>query len=226
MNIGGVYIFLHDKHLQFEAKPIKSDPLGAKRAQELIGRQYGGMSVAMQYLFQGWSVREGKEKYKDLLLDIGTEELGHIEMLATMVFRLLQGTSIAEQEEAMKDPTTAAIMIGMNPQHVIVSGLNARPADSIDNPWMGSYIISSGNILAYFRANLSAESQGRTQAIRIYEMAEEPGLKDMLLVLSARDSYPQNLWIEAIKELEEKEGKITPSIFDRSQERQDLAFSL
>lgn len=91
---------------------------------------------------------------------------------------------------------------------------------------MGSYIISSGNILADFRVNLSAESQGRTQAIRIYEMAEEPGLKDMLLVLSARDSYPQNLWIEAIKELEEKEGKITPSIFDRSQEREDLAFSL
>lgn len=219
-------MFLHDKHLQFEAKPIKSDPLMAKRVQELIGGQYGEMSVAMQYLFQGWSVREGNEKYKDLLLDIGTEELGHIEMLATMVSRLLQGTSIAEQEEAMKDPATAAIMSGMNPQHAIVSGLNARPADSIGNPWMGSYIISSGNILADFRANLNAESQGRTQAIRIYEMAEDPGLKDMLAVLIARDSYHQNLWIKAIKELEEKEGKITPSTFDRSQEREDLAFSL
>lgn len=112
-------MFLHDKHLQFEAKPIKSDSFMAKRVQELIGRQYGEMSVAMQYLFQGWSFREGNEKYKDLLLDIGTEELGHIEMLATMVFRLLQATSIAEQEEAMIDPATAAIMSGMNPQHAI-----------------------------------------------------------------------------------------------------------
>lgn len=219
-------MFLHDKHLQFEAKPIKSDPLMAKRVQELIGGQYGEMSVAMQYLFQGWSVREGNEKYKDLLLDVGTEELGHIEMLATMVSRLLEGTSIAEQEEAMKDPATAAIMSGMNPQHAIVSGLNARPVDSVGNPWMGSYIISSGNILADFRANLNAESQGRTQAIRIYEMADDPGLKDMLSVLIARDSYHQNLWIEAIKELEEEEGKITPATFDRSQEREDLAFSL
>lgn len=91
---------------------------------------------------------------------------------------------------------------------------------------MESYIISSGNTLADFRANLNAESQGHTQAIRIYEMAEDSGLKDMLLVLIARDSYPQNLWIEAIKELEEKEGEITPSTFDRSQEREDLAFSL
>ncbi|MCD8787436.1 manganese catalase family protein [Staphylococcus gallinarum] len=219
-------MFLHDKHLQFEAKPIKSDPLMAKRVQELIGGQYGEMSVAMQYLFQGWSVRKGNEKYKDLLLDIGTEELGHIEMLATMVSRLLEGTSLEEQEEAMKDPATAAIMSGMNPQHAIVSGLNARPADSVGNPWMGSYIISSGNILADFRANLNAESQGRTQAIRIYEMTDDPGLKDMLSVLIARDSYHQNLWIQAIKELEEKEGKITPSTFDRSQEREDLAFSL
>lgn len=219
-------MFLHDKHLQFEAKPIKTDPLMAKRVQELIGGQYGEMSVAMQYLFQGWSVREGNEKYKDLLLDVGTEELGHIEMLATMVTRLLEGTSIEEQEEAMKDPATAAIMSGMNPQHAIVSGLNARPVDSVGNPWMGSYIISSGNILADFRANLNAESQGRTQAIRIYEMADDPGLKDMLSVLIARDSYHQNLWIEAIKELEEEEGKITPATFDRSQEREDLAFSL
>lgn len=219
-------MFLHDKHLQFEAKPVKPDPLMAKRVQELIGGQYGEMSVAMQYLFQGWGVREGNEQYKDLLLDIGTEELGHIEMLATMVSRLLEGTSIEDQEAAMKDPATAAIMSGMNPQHAIVSGLNARPVDSVGNPWQGSYIISSGNLLADFRANLNAESQGRVQAVRIYEMTDDPGLKDMLSVLIARDSYHQNLWMQAIKELEEKEGKIVPSTFDRSQQREDIAFSL
>ncbi len=219
-------MFLHDKHLQFEAKPVKPDPLMAKKVQELIGGQYGEMTVAMQYLFQGWGVRAGNEKYKDLLLDIGTEELGHIEMLATMVARLLEGTSLDHQEEAMKDPATAAVLGGMNPQHAIVSGLNARPADSMGNPWQGNYIISSGNLLADFRSNLSAESQGRVQAVRLYEMTDDPGLRDMLAVLIARDSYHQNLWMQAIKELEEKEGKIVPSTFDRSQERHDIAFSL
>lgn len=220
-------MFLHDKHLQFEAKPVNPDPLMAKRVQELIGGQYGEMSVAMQYLFQGWSVREGNEKYKDLLLDIGTEELGHIEMLATMVSRLLEGTSLEDQQSAMKDPATAAVMGGMNPQHAIVAGLNARPVDSVGNPWQGSYIISSGNLLADFRANLNAESQGRVQATRIYEMTDDPGLKDMLAVLIARDSYHQNLWMQAIQELEEKEGsRIVPTTFDRSQQREDIAFSL
>ena len=145
------------------------------------------------------------KRYRDLLLDVGTEEIGHIEMLATLVARLLDHAPIEEQEEAYKDPIVGAVMGGVNPQHAIVSGLGARPTDSVGNPWMGSYIASSGNLLADFRANLNAESQGRLQAVRIYEMADDRGVKDLLSVLIARDSYHQNLWAAAIAELEEKE---------------------
>jgi Mn-containing catalase len=218
-------MFLHKKELQFEAKPDRPDPLMAKKIQELIGGQYGEMSVAMQYLFQGWSTR-GNEKYRDLLLDVGTEEIGHIEMLATLVARLLDNAPVEEQEEAYKDPVVGAVMGGMNPQHAIVSGLGARPSDSVGNPWMGSYIASSGNLLADFRANLNAESQGRLQAARIYEMADDRGVKDLLSVLIARDSYHQNLWAAAIAELEEKEGLLVPSTFPREKERLDLSYTL
>lgn len=128
-------MFRHQKELQFEAKPDRPNPLIAKYLQELIGGQYGEMSVAMQYLFQGWSCR-GEEKYKDMLMDIATEEIGHVEMLATMVARLLEGAPVEDQEAAMqKDPTIGAIISGMNPQHAIVAGLGPRPADSVGNPW-------------------------------------------------------------------------------------------
>ncbi len=70
-------------------------------------------------------------KYKDMLMDIATEELGHVEMLATMVARLLEGAP--EDAAAMKDPTIGAIISGMNPQHAIVAGLGPRPADSVGN---------------------------------------------------------------------------------------------
>ena len=218
-------MFLHQKELQFEAKPDKPNPLIAKYLQELIGGQYGEMSVAMQYLFQGWSCR-GEEKYKDMLMDIATEEIGHVEMLATMVARLLEGAPVEDQEAAMqKDPTIGAIISGMNPQHAIVAGLGPRPADSVGNPWSGAYIIASGNLLADFRANLNAESQGRLQVARIYEMIDDRGVKDMLSVLLARDSYHQNLWECAVKELEEKEGSIlVPSTFPRDKERKDIAY--
>ncbi|WP_050614163.1 manganese catalase family protein [Bacillus testis] len=218
-------MFYHIKELQFEAKPDQPNALMAKKLQELIGGQYGEMSVAMQYLFQGWSTR-GNSKYKDLLLDIGTEEIGHIEMLATMVARLLDDCPIEDQEAAMKDPAVGAILSGMNPQHAIVSGLGARPSDSVGNPWMGSYIASSGNLLADFRANLNAESQGRLQAVRIYEMTDDQGVKDLLSVLIARDSYHQNQWAAAIAELEEQEGILVPSTFPREKERMDIAYNL
>ncbi|EOB3483550.1 manganese catalase family protein [Enterococcus faecium] len=218
-------MFRHQKELQFEAKPDRPNPLIAKYLQELIGGQYGEMSVAMQYLFQGWSCR-GEEKYKDMLMDIATEEIGHVEMLATMVARLLEGAPVEDQEAAMqKDPTIGAIISGMNPQHAIVAGLGPRTADSVGNPWSGAYIIASGNLLADFRANLNAESQGRLQVARIYEMIDDRGVKDMLSVLLARDSYHQNLWECAVKELEEKEGSIlVPSTFPRDKERKDIAY--
>lgn len=218
-------MFRHQKELQFEAKPDRPNPLIAKYLQELIGGQYGEMSVAIQYLFQGWSCR-GEEKYKDMLMDIATEEIGHVEMLATMVARLLEGAPVEDQEAAMqKDPTIGAIISGMNPQHAIVAGLGPRPADSVGNPWSGAYIIASGNLLADFRANLNAESQGRLQVARIYEMIDDRGVKDMLSVLLARDSYHQNLWECAVKELEEKEGSIlVPSTFPRDKERKDIAY--
>ena len=161
-----------------------------------------------------------------MLMDIATEEIGHVEMLATMVARLLEGAPVEDQEAAMKkDPAIGAIISGMNPQHAIVAGLGPRPVDSMGNPWNAGYIIASGNLLADFRANLNAESQGRLQVARIYEMIDDKGVKDLLKVLLARDSYHQNLWACAVKELEEKEGTIlVPSTFPREEERLDIAY--
>jgi len=57
----------------------------------------------MQYLFQGWNCR-GPAKYRDMLLNIGTEEIGHVEMLATMIACLLDKAPIKMQEDGAKDP--------------------------------------------------------------------------------------------------------------------------
>lgn len=74
-------MFRHTDYLQFDAKPEKPDPVYAHKLQELIGGAYGEMTVTMQYLFQGWSCRM-PGKYKDLIMDVATEEMGHVEMLS------------------------------------------------------------------------------------------------------------------------------------------------
>ncbi len=220
-------MFYHIKELQYDAKPTRPDPIFAKKMQEILGGQYGEISVMMQYLFQGFNSR-ADAKYKDLLLDIGTEEIAHVEMLATIIARLLDNAPVKDQEAAYaSDPAVAAIMGGMNPQHAIVSGLGAMPVDSVGNRWTASYIGASGNLMADFRANLTAESMGRLQAVRLYEIAEDPGVKDTLSFLIARDTAHQNQWAAAIAELEARENDIVvPTTFPRSLEKQEVSYDL
>ncbi|MGD6940563.1 manganese catalase family protein [Cytobacillus gottheilii] len=217
-------MFYHIKELQYNAKPERPDPVYAKKLQEILGGQYGEMSVMVQYLFQGWNCRAEK-KYRDMLLDIGTEEIAHVEMLATMIAQLLDGAPVKEQEAAAKDPIIHAAMGGMNPQHVIVGGLGAKPDDSTGYPWNSRYTIASGNLLADFRANLNAESQGRLQAVRLYEMTDDPGVRDMLSFMIARDTMHQNQWLAAIAEIEQKEGLVVPATFNRENEKQEVSYS-
>lgn len=201
-------MFTHVKELQFHAKPEKTDPVYAKKLQEILGGQFGEISVAMQYLFQGFNTR-GNEKYKDLIMDTGAEELGHVEMIATMIARLLDDAPVSAQEEAAKsNPVIEAVLGGMNPHHAIVTGLGAGPEDSNGNAWTADYIVASGNLMADMRANLNAESQGRLQVARLYEMTDDRGVKDMLSFALARDTMHQNQWMAALKELEEEEGGI------------------
>ncbi len=115
-------MFYHVDALQYHAKPTRPDPVYANKLQEILGGQFGEISVALQYLFQGWNTR-GDEKYRDLLMATGTEELAHVEMLATMIARLLDNAPIGDQELASQNPVVGAILGGMNPQHAIVSGL-------------------------------------------------------------------------------------------------------
>ncbi|SET33859.1 Mn-containing catalase [Salinibacillus kushneri] len=217
-------MFYHIKELQYDAKPSCPDPLYAKKLQEVLGGQYGEITVMMQYLFQGFNSR-AEPKYRDLLFDIGTEEIAHVEMLATLIARLLDNAPVKQQEEAAEDPAIEAILGGMNPQHAIVSGLGALPTDSAGYPWNAKYTIASGNLLADFRANLNAESQGRLQVVRLYEIAEDPGVKDTLSFLIARDRAHQNQWKEAIYELENRENDIAvPTTFPSELEKQEVAY--
>jgi len=221
-----VHVFRHDKRLQYNAKPDKPDPVYAHHLQEVLGGQWGEISVFMQYLFQGWNCR-GPAKYRDMLLDIGTEEIGHVEMLATMIARLLEKGPVDAQEDAVaKDPMVAAIMGGMNPQHVIVNGLGASPNDSVGFPWTARYITSSGNLLADFRLNVTAESQGRLQVCRLYQMTGDRGVRDMLSFLIARDTMHQNQWLAAIAELEADglDETPVPNAFPQSLELSKVAY--
>ena len=228
-------MFQRLSQLQYTARPERPDPVYAKKLQEVLGGQWGEISVAMSYLFQGWNCR-APAKYKDMILDIGTEEIGHCEMLATMIARLLESSPVEAREGAAKNSMVGAVLGGsrmedvvlgaMNPQHAIVTGGGAAPTDSVGYPWNARYTIASGNLLADFRFNVTAESQGRLQVCRLYELTDDPGVRDLLSFLIARDTMHQNQWLAAIAELEEDGLEMTPapSSFPRDLEKHDVAY--
>jgi Mn-containing catalase len=153
-------MFFRARHLQCNAKPQAPGPVHAKKLQEILGGQWGEISVMMSYLFQGWN-RRAPAKHRDMILDIGTEETAHVAMIATMIARLLERSPVEAQEGAAKNSLVGTIMgggrienvilAGMNPQHAIVSGGGATPTDSVGYPWISRCTIASGNLLADFR---------------------------------------------------------------------------
>jgi Mn-containing catalase len=103
-------MFVHTARLQFESKsdsPIRC--VRAHKLQELLGGAYGEMTVAIQYLFQGRNCRM-PGKCKDLIMDIATEEMGHVEMIVTIVARLLEGAPATSTTKASAaDPVVGAV---------------------------------------------------------------------------------------------------------------------
>ena len=194
-------MFQHMKQLQNEVKPERPDALFAAKLQELVGGQFGEMTVMMQYLWQGWNCRI-PGKYKDMIMDIGTEEIGHVEMLVTLMARLLEGApSETQAAAAAANPPLAAVLGGMNVQHAIVTGGAAMPTNSQGVPWNGGYIVASGNLLADFRSNVAAEAQSRLQTARVYQMTDDPGVKATLQFNLARDTFHQQQWLLGIEQL-------------------------
>ncbi len=200
-------MFVRNKQLQYPVRVDRPNPVFAKQVQELIGGVYGEFTVMVQYLAQGWSLRgaEGNPTLtmiKDMLLDTAAEEIMHVEMLATMVGMLLNGASPEQQAAgASANPAIAAVMGGMNPQHMIVSGLGAMYADSNGNPWSGSYVTAGGNVAADMYTDAIYEMQGRLQTARVYEMTDDPGIRDTLSFMLARDLLHQQQFLAAVEEL-------------------------
>lgn len=219
-------MFFHKQELQFKSTPDKPDAVFARKLQEVLGGQYGEITVAMQYGFQSWNAHL-PGKYRDLLFGIGAEEFGHVEMLATMIAQLLKDAPLGITDDAVQsDPTVAAVVGGIDVQHAIVAGAGARPVDSNGNPWTAGYVTASGNLMADFHANANAEMQGRVQVARLYHMTDDSGVRDLLSFLLARDTMHQNQWLAAIQQLKEDglEELPVPSNFPQSKEETAVSY--
>jgi Mn-containing catalase len=218
-------VFYTDNRLQYPVRVETPNPVFARALQQAIGGVEGEIRVAMQYFFQACGAR-GDPKFRDLLMNTAAEELGHIEMLATAVALNLEGAPVSLQEEAAADPVAGAVLGGINLKNLLSAGLSAMPIDSDGVPFDMSHIYASGNIAADMSANVTAESTGRILATRLWNMTNDPGMKDMLAFLIARDTMHQNQWLAALEELGGMTGAFPiPNSFPQSEEKQEFSYA-
>ena len=146
-------MFFHDKRLQYKVRVDKPNPAFARMLQQAIGGIEGEIRVCLQYLFQAWGSR-GPAKYRDMLLETGTEEIGHIEMLATAVALNLEGAPMSLKDEMAKDSVIGAVLGGMDPRHILSSGLSAMAVDANGVAFSGWWVVGSGQFAANRHCNV------------------------------------------------------------------------
>ncbi|MDR9805686.1 manganese catalase family protein [Rhizobium hidalgonense] len=218
-------MFYTDGKLQFPVRVEAPDPQFARALQQAIGGVEGEIRVAMQYFFQACGAR-GNPKFRDLLMNTAAEELGHIEMLATAVALNLEGAPVSVKDEVARDPVASAVFGGMNMKNLLSAGLSAMPVDSDGVPFDMSHIYASGNIAADMTANVAAESTGRVLATRLFNLTNDPGMKQMLSYLIARDTMHQNQWMAAPEELGGPSKVFPiPNSFPQEQELQEFSYA-
>jgi Mn-containing catalase len=218
-------MFYTDGKLQFPVRVETPDPVFARALQQAIGGVEGEIRVAMQYFFQAMGAR-GNPKFRDLLLNTATEEFGHIEMLATAVAMNMEGAPVGLQESVAADPVAGSVLGGINLKNFLSAGLSAMPIDSDGVPFDMSHIYASGNIAADMTANVAAEATGRVLAVRLYNMTNDPGMKDMLQFLIARDTMHQNQWMAAIEELGGNENVFPiPNSHPQDEEKREFSYA-
>jgi Mn-containing catalase len=216
-------VFQHDDRLQFEVEVEEPNPRFAKLLQQAIGGAEGEMRVALQYMFQAFAVPKEKDEVRQFLMETATEELGHIEMLATAVSKNLEGASDDARGTAREDAVIDEMMRSGQPRQALSAGLHAMPVDANGNPFTGNYVVASGNLAADMYANVMAESTGRLLATRLYEFTDDPGMEDMLEYLIARDTMHQNQWHAALEDL--GEHRPVPNSFDQTKENQEYNYT-
>lgn len=194
-------MYLRIDRLQIELpQPKEPDPNAAAAVQELLGGRFGEMSTLMNYTYQSFNFR-GRDKlrpYYDLIANIATEELGHIELVAATVNLMLTGTTKPGA------PETAPLAPGVNlrnTHHFIVTAQTAFVGNSMGAFWHGDYVFSSGNLILDLLHNFFLECGARLHKIRVYEMTTNPVAREMIGYLLVRGGVHATAYAKALETL-------------------------
>ena len=192
-------MFAHNKRLQYTVRVNEPNPALANLMLEQFGGPQGELAAAMRYFTQG--VAEDDPGRKDMLMDIATEELSHLEVIGSIVGMLNKGAKgeLAEGVEKEAD-LYRSLTGGGNDSHITSLLYGGGPAltNSGGIPWTAAYVDTIGEPTADLRSNIAAEARAKIVYERLINVTDDPGIKDALKFLMTREIAHQKSFEKAL----------------------------
>lgn len=191
-------MFVHNKRLQYTVRVAEPNPALGSLLLEQFGGPDGELAAAMRYFTQGLS--EEDPGRKDMLLDIATEELSHLEVIGSIVAMLNKGAKGALAEAAMEEAELFRSLNQGGNSHTqsILYGGGPALTNSSGVPWTAAYIDSRGDPTCDLRSNIAAESRAKIVYERLIAITDDPGIKDALGFLMTREIAHQKSFEKAL----------------------------
>ena len=183
-------MFSYEKKLQYPVKIKNPNPKLAK----IILTQYGGpdgeLGASLSYLSQRYSMPF--DELKGLLTDIGTEELGHLEMIGAIVHQLTRNLN----QNQMRDPAFAPYFV----DHTA----GVYPASAAGTPWSAATMQVKGDPITDLVEDMAAEQKARTTYDNILRISDDPDVNDVIKFLREREVVHFQRFGEAVQLLRDK----------------------
>lgn len=178
-------MWIYEKKLQYPVRVEKCNVGMAKFLFAQFGGPDGELSAAVRYLTQRYSMP--LDQTKGLLTDIGTEELAHWEIIATMIYKLIKDVPPEQMERA-----------GLG-AHYTQHDNALYPQDAAGVPWTAAYIQSTGDPVTDLHEDMAAEQKARVAYEHLINLTDDPGIKDALRFLREREVVHFQRFGEALR---------------------------
>jgi Mn-containing catalase len=184
----GIFMYHHVKKLMYTVEIGEPDPKFGRMLLEQVGGANGELAAAMQYSIQGINCEDAARK--DLLMDIGTEELSHLEVVGALIRMHLKPMK-HDREAAEADPLVA-----------IAGGGGVALSDSMGNAWTADYLKITGDLAVDLRSNIAAEARAKIVYERLIGFTEDTGSKQALQFLMTREITHMRAFTAALESME------------------------
>ncbi len=180
-------MYHHIKSLMYIVRVGTPDPAFGNMLLEQFGGANGELAAAMQYSIQG--LNSDDAALKDMLMDIGTEELSHLEVVGTLARMHLKPMKTS-REAAEADPLVA-----------IAGGGGVTLCNSMGNPWTADYLKVTGELDVDLRSNIAAEARAKIVYERLINFTDDQGTKDALQFLMTREITHMKVFMAALESM-------------------------